>query len=65
MALASGMGMDVVAEGIENVEQSIEMRRLGCRFGQGYWFSRPLTASDATALINDPFTNPAQRLVVA
>jgi EAL domain-containing protein (putative c-di-GMP-specific phosphodiesterase class I) len=57
--------MDVIAEGIENVEQSIEMRRLGCRFGQGYWFSRPLTASDATALINDPFTKPAQRLVVA
>jgi diguanylate cyclase (GGDEF)-like protein len=65
MALASGMGMDVVAEGIENVEQAIEMRRLGCRFGQGYWFSKPLTASDATALINNPFTKPVPRLVVA
>jgi EAL domain-containing protein (putative c-di-GMP-specific phosphodiesterase class I) len=65
MALASGMGMEVVAEGIENVEQAIAMRRLGCRFGQGYWFSRPLTASDATALINNPFTKPEQRLVVA
>jgi EAL domain-containing protein (putative c-di-GMP-specific phosphodiesterase class I) len=59
------MGMDVVAEGIENVEQAIEMRRLGCRFGQGYWFSKPLTASDATALTNNPFTKPLPRLVVA
>jgi diguanylate cyclase (GGDEF)-like protein len=65
MALASGMGMDVVAEGIENVEQAIEMRRLGCRFGQGYWFSKPLTASDATALTNNRFTKPLPRLVVA
>jgi EAL domain-containing protein (putative c-di-GMP-specific phosphodiesterase class I) len=52
MALAKGLGMEVVAEGIETSEQAVELRRLGCDFGQGYLFSRPLTSSDAAALLD-------------
>ena len=39
--LARVLGMDVVAEGIETLEQYDLLRQLGCRFGQGYLFSRP------------------------
>jgi EAL domain-containing protein (putative c-di-GMP-specific phosphodiesterase class I) len=43
--------MEVVAEGIETNEQAVELRRLGCNFGQGYLFSKPLASSAAAALL--------------
>jgi EAL domain-containing protein (putative c-di-GMP-specific phosphodiesterase class I) len=52
--LARVMGMDVVAEGIETVEQYRLLRDLRCRFGQGYLFSRPLTAEAVTKLLRLP-----------
>lgn len=42
VSLAQSIEMDVVAEGIENPEQLEKLRLLGCGFGQGYFFSRPL-----------------------
>ena len=42
--LARVLGMDVVAEGIETREQYALLRQLGCRFGQGFLFSRPVPA---------------------
>lgn len=37
------LGLEVVAEGIENVAQLRLLRALGCRYGQGHLFSQPLT----------------------
>jgi len=45
--LARSLNMDVVAEGIETAEQADCLKSLGCRLGQGYYFSRPV---DATAI---------------
>ena len=42
--LAHGLGAKVVAEGIETPQQKQILQQLNCEFGQGYWFSRPLTA---------------------
>jgi EAL domain-containing protein (putative c-di-GMP-specific phosphodiesterase class I) len=52
--LARVLGMDVVAEGIETVEQYHLLRQLGCRFGQGYLFARPLTAEAVSRLLRLP-----------
>ena len=52
--LARVLGMDVVAEGIETCEQFTLLRQLGCRFGQGYLFSRPLPAEGMTELLRLP-----------
>lgn len=41
--LAADLGMDVVAEGIENPRQLELLRALGCRKGQGYYFSKPFS----------------------
>jgi diguanylate cyclase len=46
VALCESLGMATVAEGIETQEQAERMRALGCTFGQGYFFARPLTAQD-------------------
>ena len=52
--LARVMGMDVVAEGIETQEQHVLLRQLGCRFGQGFLFSRPVAASVVSAMLHLP-----------
>jgi len=44
----------VVAEGIETREQYRLLRQLGCRFGQGYLFARPLSADAVTKLLRLP-----------
>jgi diguanylate cyclase (GGDEF)-like protein/PAS domain S-box-containing protein len=49
--LAHNLGLDVTAEGIETPEQLAELRKLGCESGQGYFFSKPLDAVQAEALI--------------
>ncbi|MEA2512346.1 MAG: hypothetical protein QOJ59_1833, partial [Thermomicrobiales bacterium] len=40
------------AEGVETVEQVVQVRDLGVDLGQGYFFARPLTADLATALVD-------------
>lgn len=49
--LARVLGMDVVAEGIETREQYRLLRNLGCRFGQGFLFARPLPVENLTRLL--------------
>jgi EAL domain-containing protein (putative c-di-GMP-specific phosphodiesterase class I) len=50
IALAGSMRMQTVAEGIEDAIQRAWLEAQGCRFGQGYLFSRPLTSEAATRL---------------
>ncbi len=51
IALADNLGMEVVAEGIETESQLARLTTLGCEYGQGYFFSRPLDADRAEHLI--------------
>ncbi|WP_431701455.1 phosphodiesterase DibA [Pseudomonas sp. BR20] len=44
IALAKSMGMQVHAEGIEQVEQARFLLEQNCDMGQGYWFGRPMPA---------------------
>jgi diguanylate cyclase (GGDEF)-like protein/PAS domain S-box-containing protein len=44
--LARSLKMDVVAEGVETVEQLAQLKALNCQYGQGYYFSKPLSAND-------------------
>jgi EAL domain-containing protein (putative c-di-GMP-specific phosphodiesterase class I) len=48
IALAHGLKMSVVAEGIETPTQLERLRSYGCDFGQGYLLSRPKRASELT-----------------
>jgi diguanylate cyclase (GGDEF)-like protein len=44
MTLADNLGLEVVAEGIERIDQLVLLQALGCPYGQGYLLSRPLEA---------------------
>ena len=46
LALAEGLGLQVVAEGIEREGQRQGLLDRGCRLGQGYFFSKPLPATE-------------------
>jgi len=49
--LAHSLGLALVAEGIEVPEQRDALRVLGCRYGQGFLFARPLELPDLHALL--------------
>ena len=51
VTLAQKLGVDVTAEGVETAEQLRQLRALNCDYGQGYFFSPPLDAEAAEALI--------------
>ena len=44
--LADNLGIHAVAEGIESTEQARLLRKLGCRYGQGYAIARPMSAEE-------------------
>ena len=51
IALAAGLGRSVIAEGVETAEQQRLLSELGCRFGQGYLFSKPVDSNSAAELL--------------
>lgn len=51
ITLAHTLGMDVVAEGVETQADAEQLRSLGCEFGQGYFWAKPLPAAEATTLL--------------
>lgn len=55
LALGKNLELDIVAEGIETEKQAQFLVEQGCIFGQGYWFSEPLTAQDAENMLKASF----------
>lgn len=51
ISLGHKLGLEVVAEGVETAAQREFLQRLGCNLGQGYYFSRPLPATEIDALL--------------
>lgn len=51
IAMARGLGLQVLAEGVENGEQLAQLRRLGCPQVQGFYLHRPAPAADVAALL--------------
>ena len=49
VAMGRSLGVATVAEGAESAEQVAELRRLGCGYIQGYYFGRPMAASQLHA----------------
>ncbi len=55
VGLARGLGLEIVAEGVETGTQIDYLRGLGCQYGQGYYFAKPAPA--------DAWPEPRRRVV--
>ena len=51
ISLGRSLGMSTVAEGIDTTEKLKQLQDLGCDFGQGFLFSKPVDSFKATALL--------------
>lgn len=61
LALARSLGMEAIAEGVEQDEHSDQLRELGCLFAQGYRFGKPISPEETEALL----ALPAEKAVAA
>jgi EAL domain-containing protein (putative c-di-GMP-specific phosphodiesterase class I) len=53
ISMAHGLKLNVIAEGVETVEQLQFLQGLNCQEGQGYFFNRPLHPSDAAVVLQE------------
>ena len=53
IAMGHSLGLHVVAEGVETLEQLAFLRRYGCDEIQGYWLARPLEADDCRIFLRE------------
>ena len=56
LGLAENLNMEVVAEGIETMDQLRALQDLDCTFGQGFYFSKPLDRHRATEFLEHHFS---------
>ncbi len=52
VVLAHNLGLEVIAEGVETAADVEQLSALGCEYGQGYYFARPLTVEQATEALS-------------
>ena len=57
--LGTSLGLETVAEGIEEAEQRDGLRALGCALGQGYYFGRPMPEAEALAYLESRLRSAA------
>lgn len=53
IAMGRSLGLEIVAEGVEKVSQAHALQHMGCRYAQGYLYSRPLPAHDFAAAVEE------------
>jgi EAL domain-containing protein (putative c-di-GMP-specific phosphodiesterase class I) len=49
--MGEGLELVTVAEGIEDHRQYLELKRLGCELGQGFYFARPVPADEISSML--------------
>jgi diguanylate cyclase (GGDEF)-like protein len=57
IGLAHNLGLEVVAEGVENQESADRLRELGCNYLQGFFFSKPVPADEFIAMVGQSKEN--------
>ena len=67
LALAHNLGLTVVAEGAETLEEVNELLALDCKYAQGYFFSRPVDEASAAHLLRTGYCSqkPSSRVATA
>ena len=53
VGLGKNLNMKIIAEGVENKEEAVVLRELGCEMAQGYYFCKPIAEKDVTDFLKD------------
>jgi len=56
ISLAQSLKMNVIAEGVENLQQLEQLQALGCDYGQGYFLSQPLQVEGADSFLQPDYS---------
>ena len=56
--MAAGLQIDVVAEGVETIEQAQGLMRLGCLHAQGFYYAQPMPADEVPGVIDGNLPHP-------
>jgi diguanylate cyclase (GGDEF)-like protein len=59
--LGRALRLKVVAEGVEYLEELVDLRQLGCEFGQGYYFAQPLPPEKLAPLLQTAYFDMTER----
>lgn len=65
LQMAKWMNLKVIAEGIENTEQVDFLLRIGCEYGQGYYFYRPMDIQNFESVLSNEENVDHQGMIVA
>jgi diguanylate cyclase (GGDEF)-like protein len=63
VAMGQTLRLDVIPEGIEELDQLVRLRAAGCKVGQGFLFSRPVSAQAIEVLLASPIPLPVVALI--
>ncbi|MEG1914327.1 MAG: EAL domain-containing protein [Acidaminococcaceae bacterium] len=63
--MANWLGMPVIAEGVETLEQVVFLRSIGCNVGQGYYFSKPIPENEFLKILHSLQTTPIRYRIKA
>ena len=55
VAMIKSLKMDIVAEGVETMEQAEQLGQMGCDYFQGFYYSKPLRQEEFTSLLNENY----------
>jgi EAL domain-containing protein (putative c-di-GMP-specific phosphodiesterase class I) len=62
VALGETLGLDSIAEGVEELEELVALRTIGCRMGQGFYFAKPMPVGDLEDYLSRAQPSPAEPL---
>lgn len=63
VSFGRSLGMKVIAEGVETNSQASTLRRIGCEYGQGYLYARPMSGDAARSMLAEQSRRPADASV--
>ena len=58
-ALGRDLGLEIIAEGVEDAPMAAALHALGCHYGQGFGYARPLPAQEAEVYLNESYLDGA------
>ncbi len=53
ISLGKSLNMKIIAEGVENKEEGVKLKEMGCDMAQGYHYARPMPEKDVTAFVSE------------